>query len=331
MCFISFLLFACAKAQENAPNEEPPEPLPSEGDSDSPTARNLIADNDFSQGFKLLEPRTDGKRVFCPNINYGGEADGEPVWEMSQWSSPYNFKNATFSKENDTYKYQNECRSCVVNPSEKEITINLNSWTEYDTLYGHSRTGSEGWSHFLLEQSFPDPVKIVDAKSIYAKCEFCINKVIDMDPSQPIPCAQLTWYFTVTDVRNGDPAYQSGDNTNDFMWFGLSTYDSRYEYLPENKMVDQGFDGATNKLIYGMDSRVVLNNQKIEIGKTMTINIDILPYIKNAYLYGIAYDALINSDLDDLTLNYMNIGWELPGSYDVSLTLKNMSVMVEEK
>ena len=99
LCFISFLLFACAKAQENTPADEPPEVLPSEGEGDNTKTHNILADNDFSQGFKLLEPRNDGKRVFCPNINYGGEADGQPVWEMSQWASPYNFKNATYTKQ----------------------------------------------------------------------------------------------------------------------------------------------------------------------------------------------------------------------------------------
>ena len=126
-----------------------------------------------------LEPRNDGKRVFCPNIDYNGLADGQPVWEMSQWSSPYNFKDATFSTPNKgIYEYKNESRSCVIDTNKSEIEINLNSWTEYLTLYGQSRDGSETWSHFLLEQSFPEPAKVSDLKSLYAQCSFIINKAL---------------------------------------------------------------------------------------------------------------------------------------------------------
>jgi hypothetical protein len=324
---MSFVLCACTKQGNN----DIPNPSPDNQDEPRFT-KNLLADADFSQGFKLLEPRNDGKRVFCPNIDYNGKADESPIWEMSQWASPYNFKDATYTSiKEGVHKYENESRSCIIDTNNSEIEINLNSWTEYQELFGHSRTGSENWSHFLLEQSFPNPSKISELKSIYAKCEFRINKAEDLDPGQPIPCAQLTWYFTITDVRNGDPAYQSKDNTNDFMWFGIPIFDSRYEYLPENKMVDKGFNGATNKLIYGMDSRAVFKKQKVEVGKDYIINIDILPYIKDAYLYGITNEALVDSSFKDLTINYMNIGWELPGSFDASLTLKNMSVMVEEK
>jgi len=304
----------------------------SKKDDETPdVGRNIVEDNDFSQGFKLLEPMADGSRVFAPNINYGGEADGSPVWEMSQWSTPFNFKNAAFEKTSQgNYHYSNESRDCKIDVANKSLTMELNSWTEYQESLGHSRVGTEGWSHFLIEQSFPNPVKLINIKQAKAKIKFKINKSDNMDEAQAIPCSQFTWYFTVCDPKNGDPAYQSGDNTNDYMWFGIPFFDSRYDYLPENKMIDQGFGGSTNKLIYGIDNRNVFN-EYVKVGKEYSINFDFFPYLKSAITYGMQNDCFVDSDYSDLVLNYMNIGWELPGSYDVSMTLSNISVFVEEK
>lgn len=294
-------------------------------------AVNLISDANFSNGFRLLEPRDDGKRVEAKILNYDGAATGDYKWEMSQWASPFNFKDANYSvTDKDTYLYKNVNRSVEVDTKNNAITLNLDSYAEYMERYGQSRTGSENWSHLLLEQNFENPANISLIKYAVAHLEFIINKSENKDLSQPIPCAQLTWYFTITDVRNGDSRYQSGNDDNDYMWFGLSIYDSRYPYLSESSHVDAGFNGATNRLIYGMDSRNYLP-ENLEIGKEYVIDIDILPFIKRAYLFGIQNGALENSNLSDLVINYMNIGWELPGSYDVSLTLKNMSVYTEEK
>lgn len=294
--------------------------------------RQLLSDADFSQGFKLLEPIDDGSRVFAPNIDYGGEADGEgPVWEMSQWSTPYDFKNATFTKLGEgKYKYTNESRNCVVDVPKSSITMELNSWTEYQKKLGHSRTGSEGWSHFLIEQSFKEPAYLKDIKNAVAHCKFKINKSDNMDIGQPIPCSQLTWYFTVCDPKNGDPAYQSGDNTNDYMWFGLPFFDSRYEYLPGGNMIDQGFNGATNKLITSVDNRRFFD-EYVVVGKEYTIDFDFYKALKDSLNYGMANGCFADSLYANLCLNYMNLGWELPGSYDVSLTVSDLSVVVEEK
>lgn len=294
-------------------------------------AINLLSDTSFANGFRLLEPRDDGKRIEAKILDYDGAAKGDYKWEMSQWASPFNFKDADFSiTDNGTYLYKNINRSVEVDTKNNAITLNLDSYAEYMERYGHSRTGSENWSHLLLEQNFENPANIAAIKYAYAHLEFTINKSENKDPTQPIPCAQLTWYFTITDVRNGDSRYQSGNDDNDYMWFGLSIYDSRYPYLSESSHVDTGFNGATNRLIYGMDSRNYLP-ENLVIGKEYVIDINILPFIKNAYLFGIQNGALQDSNLGDLCINYMNIGWELPGSYDVSLTLKNMSVYTEEK
>lgn len=293
--------------------------------------RRLLTDTNFKGGFNLLTTKTTNGRNLSGVLNYEGKAVGEPSWEMAQWWAPdeFDFINADFNEPSDgVYDYRGQSRHCLIDTNKNEITLDQNSWLEYQTLYGHSRNGSENWSHFLLEQNFKEPAKMVELEHVYVHLEFILNKSTNMDEGQPIPCAQISWYFTVTDVKNGNSQYESGDN--DFYWFGLPLYDSRFDFVDDYHHVDSGFVGATNKLIYSVGSRNFLP-EKIQIGKKYIIDVDILPWLKQAYNYGLMNGAMQNSNVQDLFLNYMNIGWELPGSYDVSITLKNLSVVVENK
>ena len=163
---------------------------------------------------------------------------------------------------------------------------------------------------------------------------FVINKANNMDKNQAIPCAQLLWYFTITDQKNGDTSYESGKwdggTPNQFMQFGLPIYDSRYDFIEAYQHADSGFVGATNTIIYNISNREYFN-EKLIIGKKYSICVDILPYLKKAYLYGAENGAMDNCEWADLVINYMNFGWELPGSFDTSVTVSKLSVKYEEK
>lgn len=272
----------------------------------------LLLDTKFESGFDLMTTSTTNGREVIKHIDYNGQAKKSETtpWKMAQWWTPFDFKDATYRKEKDTHHYENQSRHLSVNPKTGELVLDLNSYPEYIEKLGHSRTGSENWSHFLIEQDFKNAPKLCETKRVIVDLTFSIDRSINMDKSQSIPCAQISWYFTVTDPKNGDTGYQSKGDTNDFFWFGLPLYDSRYDFLSPYHHVDAGFEGATNKLIYSLGSNTYLE-EKIQIGKTYNVKLDILPYIKEAFLYGVVNGAMADSDWTDLVLNYMNLGWEL--------------------
>lgn len=295
----------------------------------------LLNDTSFEEGFDLLTTSTNNGRALSGVLNYGGEAKGDSrSWQLSQWWTHNDFINSDFTKlDKGKYQYTNDSRTLTVDTKEKSATLDLNSYVEYMALLGHSRTGSEQWSHMLLEQSFKDPAQLCKLEHLYVHLEFILNHDENMDPGQPIPCSQISWYFTVTDVKNGDPTYESGKGEgtdNDFFWFGLPLYDSRYDFVGDYKHVDAGFTGATNKLIYTYGSKNFLK-EKVQIGKKYVVDMDILPIIKEAYIYGLQNGAMQDSTWDSIYVNYMNLGWELPGSYHSSITLKNLSIKAEYK
>ena len=306
---------------------------------DGENMKELITDINFTSGFDLLTTSTNNGREVAAYLSYGGEAKNQDdlphPWQMSQWWTHNDFQYSTFSKVDEgVFDYRNDSRHVLVNTNNGEITLELNSMVEYQSLYGHSRTGKENWSHLLLEQNFRNAPKVSTLKHIYACLDFVINKANNMDENQAIPCAQLLWYFTITDPKNGDTSYESGKwdggTPNQFMWFGLPIYDSRYDFVEAYQHADSGFVGATNTIIYNISNREYFN-EKLIIGKKYSICIDILPYLKKAYLYGAENGAMDNCEWANLVINYMNFGWELPGSFDTSVTVSKLSVKYEEK
>ena len=297
------------------------------------TMRELITDRNFETGFDLMTTSTENGRTVSRTLDYGGEAKKTETrpWKMAQWWTPFDFANAPMQKTDaGSYIYENESRVLEVNPKKGSIMLQLNSYKEYMEKFGHSRVGTENWSHFLIEQDFVDAPKLTDLKHVYVHLKFRIFPNNDLDPDQAIPCSQITWYFTVTDVRNGDTGYQSGNNDNDFFWFGLPIFDSRYPVLSPYQHVDSGFVGATNRLIYSLGSDTYFDTP-VQVGEERILELDILPYIKQAYLYGFDHGAMQNSSWDRLVLNYMNLGWELPGSFESGITISELSVRIERR
>lgn len=297
----------------------------------------ILRDTSFETGFDLMTTSTTNGRALSTYLDYNGEAKDKDItphpWQMSQWWTPYDFKNATYNKDNNgIIEYKNESRRVLVNSKEKELTLELDSNTEYQKLFGHSRNGDENWSHILIEQNIKDAPKLVDLKNIFVNLEFTINFVTNMDEKQAVPAAQFLWYFTITDPKNGNTNYESedGGKRNQFMWFGLPIFDSRYDFVDAYSHADTGFVGATNTIIYSISSKNYLS-EKIVYGKKYTMTLDILPFIKDAYLYGFSQGAMENCEWSDLVLNYMNLGWELPGSFKASATIKNLSTIIVKK
>jgi len=294
--------------------------------------KQLLSDVGFEKGFKLLIPYTNPERAASGHLDYKGLAKGNPDWMMSQWWNPidWDFINADFKVENGNYIYTNISRKVLVNPKERLITLELDSGKEYMHRFNGNRKDGESWSHVLLEQDFKEPQKIHELKEVLVSCDFRLDFDENLDKNQPVPCSQISWYFTVTDPKNGDTHYESKmpDEPNEFFWFGLPIYDSRFDNLDGCKIIDSGFTGATNKLIYTISSKNYLK-EPVKPGKDYHLEIDILPFILEAYKYGKDNGALKNSKFEDLILNYMNLGWEMPGSFHSSITFKNLSILVK--
>lgn len=300
----------------------------------NPKKVDLVSDPTFKSGFYLKSPDTSAVSIERHFDYQGTASSAKRTWDMAQWWTPFDFKDASevLAKTN-TYRYENQSRFFEVNPTNGALSFGLNSWKEYQEKFGGSRSAtSQNWSHFLLEQSFETSVALNTLASLNVRLDFAINSVEQFDLehyNSNLHAAQFLWYFVVRNVVPEDSDPNLVGQNGDFLWFGVPLYDNRNDYLPVYHNYDGGFAGATNKLIYSMDNREYLPvsaGHPLEFQKTYAIDYDILPAIKDAFVNGKQAGALPNCQFQNMRVDYMNFGWELPGSFAVDCSIANWGV-----
>ena len=299
----------------------------------------LLSDSSFKNGFGLFSPETTTAHVEDRLIDYNGEAetdfynpeaDHPYYWTMCQWWNPYNFVNATYSKNGDTHIYENESRRRDDNPGEGSLHMELNADMEYEEKFGGPRDPAASWSHFLIQQNFPS--ELVKSPStfedLYVEMDVTIEESTYLGEGQPLgaECAQLLFYFCLFNRVPADSNPEEVGVNGTGMWFGVPIYDSRYDYVDRYIGGDTGFVGSTNRMIYSIPSQSYMGRGPVEMNHTYKIRIDVLDLLKEAFIYGVKNDYLPNCLWNNLYLTYMNFGWELPGQYKVSSTLSNLDI-----
>ena len=299
----------------------------------------LLSDSSFKNGFGLFSPETTTAHVEDRLIDYNGEAetdfynpeaDHSYYWTMCQWWTPYNFVNATYSKNGETHIYENESRRLEVNPGEGSLHMELNADMEYEEKFGGPRDPAASWPHFLIQQNFPS--ELVKSPStfedLYVEMDVTIEESTYLGEGQPLgaECAQLLFYFCLFNRVPADSNPEEVGVNGTGMWFGVPIYDSRYDYVDRYIGGDTGFVGSTNRMIYSIPSQSYMGRGPVEMNHTYKIRIDVLDLLKEAFIYGVKNDYLPNCLWNNLYLTYMNFGWELPGQYKVSSTLSNLDI-----
>lgn len=330
LCVAIFMLitFMGCKEDEVEP-QQPQEPIVIDENSIE-----LLEDPTFATGFNLLgiSPVIDG-RTIQKKLDYNGECEESDrvVWYMGQWWTPYSMVNANYSYRDGIHVYETPSRTVEVNPSDSGyLHTELNSDIEY---MGEPRVQGQSWTHLLIEQFFSDSVKMSELESLILTLDVSVEQVVDLNGDDYDPnlhAAQFLWYLTLKNVVPEGSTQEEVGTGGDYLWFGIPIYDSRVDFVAHSAHVDQGAAGTTNKLIYSMSSSNYFD-EVIQMGKTYHVQIDVLPFVKDAFIYAINNNALVNAQFENMEIGYMNFGWELPGSFDVSSTIRNMSIMANLK
>jgi hypothetical protein len=283
----------------------------------------LIGDPGFERGFWLQNPdaSTKDRRIDC-KLYLGEESKEDPVWWMAQWWTPFHFAKARGSRRGTAISIDNESRHFLFDPADGHFEMGLDANLEYETLYGGVRKApSTPWSHFLLEQDFPKAAEFSKLRSLRARLSFRIDEceLFHKDEFDPnLHAAQLLWYITIN-KRKAPYSPAEGE----FIWFGLPLFDSRVPHTSFGAFLDVGNAGSTNRLIYNLASDDYLPPE-IKIGEWVSVDIDILPRMKEAVAYAKGHG--IFKENGELYVNYMNFGWELPGAYKAKASIKGMSL-----
>jgi hypothetical protein len=71
---------------------------------------------------------------------------------------------------------------------------------------------------------------------------------------------------------------------------------------------------------------IMLSQGKAQTGKVFNVDVDVLPIIKQAFATAQQRNFLTKTTWNDLYIGSTNIGWEVFGTYDVSVDIYNFNV-----
>ena len=292
--------------------------------------REVFIDRLFEHGFGLspLDPKIvqQGGGFEKTNVDtlYFGKERQIPAWQLAQWWSKYTLADVIPEIGGDgsiTYKNAGKRFARFTDGS---LLLELTTSKEYD----HPRKDGEPWPHILLEQKFRERSPVVgNAKELRFSMEIklvkCENQMKPGTFNDKLHTAQSPFYFVLEDCKKGSKG------KGKYVWFGIPSFDYRYKHTGNKEKVS--WDIGTNTYIYNAPENTLWGEVSFQDGKWHKANADILPLIKRALKIMQSKGVFVTTTLADLKITGMNFGWEIPGTFDAALCVKNFSLLVKEK
>lgn len=283
-------------------------------------------DMNFEKGLRVRPIDSTGSAGI---LNFGDDSARSSLWTLAQHFSKYEIIGTALKTNADgSLEYANTGKMIRLFKDNGKNALRMELYA--DKEYAHPRQNGEGWPHILLGQDFVSysKKKIGSFKtlnySMDVRINYAENKMgSDYDPS--LHCGQTTAYFTIQNLVGGSEDY------GDYIWFGIPIFDNRKTFPEPFHLVDGGKSDATGKLIYTLGGSDFLessyNNVNPKDGKWAHCEVDMMPYIKAAVLIGQQQGFLTHTKYEDLSVGSYNIGWEVTGTFNCSMDVKNISLI----
>lgn len=280
----------------------------------------LIADRGFAGG--VLLKGTNSVNVATGKSLYPfKKQSGAPLWSLAEWESKYPLSQDRLKQTEGVSIYRDRGKMISFQRLEKDCLVRME--VEASAEYSAPRKPGQGWPHLLLEQSFPEKVRFAELKNLWLEFSGRLvageMKMKAEEFNQGLHAAQFQLFLVVQDLNPNSAGYR------DYLWFGVPFYDYRFRESEVYAAKDVGKDDATGKFIYSLASRDFMNGS-FHDREWKTIHKDLYPEIRKALTLARARGYLTQSADADLAISGMNIGWEVPGTFDVSFEFKGFDI-----
>ncbi|MGN6436687.1 MAG: hypothetical protein ACTHMM_09135 [Agriterribacter sp.] len=313
----SFLVLVCLVAAScsnklNTTTVNEPEP-------DKPAPVSLFVDNSFEQGF-YLKGDVSGVPSAGESLHPFGGQGQKPVWELAEWASRYLLHQSDMVEKDGAKLYENKGKlvSFKHEGNTTLVRLDVKASAEYD----HPRKNGEPWPHLLIEQEFAKKPLLKDMENLFLKLEArlvdCVSKMPENTFDPGLHTAQCQVYLIVQNRNQQSAKY------GDYLWFGVPFYDYRHQKIAVYAAKDVGKDDATGKFIYCIGTDDYMQGS-FHDKKWVTINKDLKPFIMHAVNIAKERGYLAGSSLEELGVTGMNIGWEVPGTFDAGFEFKGFA------
>lgn len=279
-----------------------------------------ITDTHFANGVRVNAPKEFAGHKEIGQLR-GLEGSETPTWNLSQWNTrtPFSGDVSPSSADKNRKAYKIGSKEIIFgrpNSPNADIVLGLNSVADFD---GKRRPASVRWPALYVWQRFGFAKSIADLATadfaVDVRLIDSVNVLPSMDSDRRQDAAQFTAFFTLQSLNKAESDF------GDYVWFGLPIYDNRFIRSPHHVQGDKG----TKKLIYLVDSRTFMDGSTHDKRWTH-IEANLLPEMRAA-IREAKRRRFFEDDTneDDVFIKSINIGWELPGSFDARMQLKNLS------
>ena len=306
---------------------------------DSGRVKELFGDPNFERGFRATDICRSPSFLGDLKLPFQGETvdDGKPVWGLATHASRYNVVEAEVVA--DAKSATVETPGQIVSRSKDDqgvVTLKLGVRTENE--YEAPRKAEQMWIHLLLTRDFSRKERVAfrDVDSVVFSCDARVSGVEKTDPNHPydlrLHATQASVYFVFSNANSDSRDFQ------DYVWFGISFFDDRYEVQTDYVEVDGDADPdkiGTGKLIYRIGERRTIDECMGGVNpysqEWTHIETDLKRYLSDALEAARKKDFLLDSKPDDFVIAHFNFGWETPGTYRSDLEIKNVRLRAEFK
>jgi len=275
---------------------------------------NLLKDEKIVNGFKLkgLNSIRDGHaavKLFQTNSN-------QPDWFLCQWNSKYNLTEGSFAVDGEKYSIWDETKNMTVY-KDGTLDFSLEAGKEYDA----PRKDAEPWPHLLIEQEITQNNKVRDMKKIVCQANVSLNGLQDYMGTGKSEChtVQFVWVITFKDGNPQSPSYGS------FIWVVMCPFDMRYEYAP--MWTEQDSALPDGEFIYSLGGREFMD-KPLAVGSSANISVDLFPKLSEILAKAQSRGFMRHTKLEDLEISSTNMGFEITGTFDCNVTVKNFQINI---
>lgn len=244
-----------------------------------------------------------------------------PVWQMAQWASRYDLAGTVARKDSAGGIVFANAGKTVARSADGTLTLDIVTSAEYDA----PRKDGEAWPHLLIQQDFirrPNIGRIGRLDfSMELRIVRCENRMTEQQCDESLHTAQSPFYFYMRNVNPESPDYGLS------LWVGIPSFDFRYPRLTDREVVQ--WDTGTSTYIYSIPPRAVWGDVSFHDFRWHAAHLDLLPLILRGVEAMREKGRFVDTRPEDLELTGMNFGWEVPGTFDAGLMVRNLSVRME--
>lgn len=279
----------------------------------------VITDPAFANGISVIGSNSSQPNV-TDTIYPFGKTKGKPSWRVVQWASRFVLSGDKPVVNDDTVIYQNAGKRITFLKKGRHTTVGLE--VKGSAEYISPRKNNQSWPHLLLEQQYAAPISLshvqhlnysIQAKLLYATDH--LGNAFD----KGLHTAQINLFISIQNLNPNSAGYR------DYFWFGLPLYDYRYPEIAPYDAQDMGKDDATKKFISAVSS-AELYAGTMHNKQWIAINKDVYPMLVKAFNTAQQRGFLKGSKLSDMAIGEMNVGWEIPGTYDAGILIKDLKL-----